>query len=123
MNNKCNDSILHYQKFKNDQIDRLKEKYKKEEYYSFSPVINENTDSILKTKISNFNETNTDLKYTRHFDLHERHRQRLLKIKKLEDTIYNHNFTPEINRNISLISTFNERQDVYIKKVKDKSIE
>ena len=119
------DQILNYQQFKNEQIDRLKEKHKKEENHTFSPEINKNTDTFLKTKVTRLdtNDDDSNVKYLRPFDIEQRCMMRLLKIKKLEESIYNSSFTPTVNSNFPIESKFEERQERFKKRQREHSDE
>lgn len=105
----------------------MREKHQKEEYFSFTPEINKNTNTLLKTKISNINYTdhNTSINYLKPYEMiHEKYKQRLLKLRKLEESIYSSStFTPTTNHNIPIEKNFNERQECFKKRVLDHSEE
>lgn len=118
--------MLNYQQYKNEQIEKLREKHQKEEIYPFSPKINKNTNTFLNSKMNKPNSTGSDINNintSKPVDLHERYKQRLVKIKMLEESIYKNSFTPTINNNIQLQSTFSERQDAFKKRVREHSEE
>lgn len=121
--------ILGYQEYVNNKIEKLKEKYKPKEQYSFSPELNHKSISIVNTqeKIKDkVNKSNNKAKHNngqRYESLYEKYKSQQLNLEKLSNKIYNKEklFKPSVNQYECAYTSmsFHDRQGYF----KTKSIE
>lgn len=97
-------------------VNRIKEKYNLNDYnFCFSPTINKKSEKIALDLISKSPESNV---FSNLYDLGKKRSLRLAVMRNYYMDQYNHN--PVINSNLSVNTTFEERQKVFIKRVEEK---
>ena len=96
----------------------MSDKHKKEEIYSFSPVINTRSKLIAEEKINPGRSLSPSQLHNKHFDfMYERAKSKDAKLHQLSATTFAmYNYRPVTNTNNNINSNFSDRQENFIKR-------